>query len=165
MCNNNDYNQLAEREQRRQRYRADEIWEVLRKKLRKNSQLMCKLTKSLHENQSDREIWCLTSLRACLHGGGGPQVGEVTRSGGFTRLSIQSLILMWSHLHVRWGNPRHVTSPTWGPQPSCKQALSAVEVKWLIRSPYPFFFCPTFLCRIKWRNFNTYHSIQFMKIA
>lgn len=42
MCNNNDYNQLAEREQRRQRYRADEISEVLRKKLRKNSQLMCK---------------------------------------------------------------------------------------------------------------------------
>ena len=27
-------------------------------------------------------------LRACLHGGGGPQVGEVTRSCGVTRLSI-----------------------------------------------------------------------------
>ena len=27
-------------------------------------------------------------LRACLHGGGGPQVGEVTRLGGVTRLSI-----------------------------------------------------------------------------
>ena len=26
--------------------------------------------------------------RACLHGGGGPQVGEVTRLGGVTRLSI-----------------------------------------------------------------------------
>ena len=57
------------------------------------------------------------SIRACLHGGGGPQVG------GVTRLSIQSLILMWSRLHVRWGNPPHVTSPTWGPPPSCKQAL------------------------------------------
>ena len=33
-------------------------------------------------------------FRACLHGGGGPQVGEVTRLGGVTRLSIQSLILM-----------------------------------------------------------------------
>ena len=34
-------------------------------------------------------------LRACLHGGGGPQVGEViTRLGGVTRLSIQSLILI-----------------------------------------------------------------------
>ena len=63
-------------------------------------------------------------LRACLHDGGGPQVGEVTRVGGVTRLSIQSLILMCSRSHVRWGNPPHVTSPTWGPPPSCKQALS-----------------------------------------
>ena len=30
----------------------------------------------------------LLQLRACLHGGGGPQVGEVTRLGGVTRLSI-----------------------------------------------------------------------------
>ena len=28
------------------------------------------------------------SVRACLHGGGGPQVGDVTRLGGVTRLSI-----------------------------------------------------------------------------
>ena len=56
-----------------------------------------------------------TLLRACLHGGGGPQAGEVTRLGWVTRLSIQSLILMQLHLHVRWGNPPHVTSPTWGP--------------------------------------------------
>ena len=27
-------------------------------------------------------------LGACLHGGGGPQVGEVTRLSGVTRLSI-----------------------------------------------------------------------------
>ena len=27
-------------------------------------------------------------FRACLHGGGEPQVGEVTRQGGVTRLSI-----------------------------------------------------------------------------
>ena len=65
-------------------------------------------------------------LRACLPGGGGPQVGEVTRLGGVTHLSIQSLILMWSRLHVRWSNPPHVTSPTWGPPPSCKQALKEV---------------------------------------
>ena len=25
-------------------------------------------------------------LRACLHGGGGPQVGEVTRPGGITHI-------------------------------------------------------------------------------
>ena len=30
----------------------------------------------------------LGTLRACLHGGGGPQVGEVTCLGGVTRLSI-----------------------------------------------------------------------------
>ena len=64
-----------------------------------------------------------TCLRAYLHGGGGPQVGEVTRLGGVARLSIQSLILMWSGLRVRWANPPHVTSPSWGPPPSCKQAL------------------------------------------
>ena len=43
--------------------------------------------------------------RACLHGGGGPQVGEVTRLGGVTRLSIQSLVLIWSRLRDRWGDP------------------------------------------------------------
>ena len=29
-----------------------------------------------------------TSLQACLHGGGGPQVGEVTRLRGVTRRPI-----------------------------------------------------------------------------
>ena len=52
----------------------------------------------------------------------GPQVGEVTRLGGVTRLSIKSLILIWSHLHDRWGDPPRVTSPIWGPSPPCKQA-------------------------------------------
>ena len=32
----------------------------------------------------ERKVW----LRACLHGGGAPQVGEVTCLGGITRLSI-----------------------------------------------------------------------------
>ena len=31
---------------------------------------------------------------ACLHGGGGPQVGEVASLGGVTRPSIESLILI-----------------------------------------------------------------------
>ena len=30
----------------------------------------------------------IPSFRACLHGGGGPQIGEVTRLAGVTRLSI-----------------------------------------------------------------------------
>ena len=44
-------------------------------------------------------------LSTCLHGGGGSQVSEVTRLGGVTRLSIWSLILIWSRLHDRWGDP------------------------------------------------------------
>ena len=31
---------------------------------------------------------CLAYVRACLHGGGGPQVGEVNRLGGVTRPSL-----------------------------------------------------------------------------
>ena len=49
-------------------------------------------------------------LRACLRGGGGPQVGEVTRLGGVTRLSIQSLIFIWSRLHDWCCDPVHITS-------------------------------------------------------
>ena len=59
-------------------------------------------------------------LRACLHGRGGPQVGEVTR------LSI--IILTGSRLHDRWGDLLHVTSPIWDPPLSCKQALRGKEV-------------------------------------
>ena len=50
----------------------------------------------------DNFRWRLT---ACLHGGGGPQVGEVTGLGGVTRQSIYSLILIWSRLPDRWGDP------------------------------------------------------------
>ena len=60
-------------------------------------------------------------LRACLHGGGGPQVGEVTRQ------SIYSLISILSLLHDRWGEPPHFTSPIWGPQPPCKRALKGMS--------------------------------------
>ena len=35
----------------------------------------------------DIDINFVERLRACLHGSGGPQVGEVTRLGGVTRLS------------------------------------------------------------------------------
>ena len=82
----------------------------------------------------------LFTLRACFHGGGGPQVGEVTCLGGLTLLSIQSLI--WSphlsckrdqikirdYMDRRVTPPMRVTSPTWGPQPPCKQALSLVKI-------------------------------------
>ena len=37
--------------------------------------------------------------------GGASQYGEVTRLGGVTRLSIQSLILIWSRLYDRPERP------------------------------------------------------------
>ena len=40
------------------------------------------------------------TLRACLHGGAGPQVGKVTRLGGVTRLYIKCLILKLKFGHV-----------------------------------------------------------------
>ena len=42
----------------------------------------------LHYHRNFIQKIIKTSLRACLHGGGGPQVGEVTRFGGVTRLFI-----------------------------------------------------------------------------
>ena len=44
---------------------------------------------SLHYNNTRRQFKCLSAnLRACLHGGGGPRVGEVTLLGRVTRLFI-----------------------------------------------------------------------------
>ena len=53
----------------------------------------------------------------CLHGGGGPQVGEVTR-GGPPHLSRKR-----DQIKMRDYMDRRVTSLTWGPPPPCKQAL------------------------------------------
>ena len=36
--------------------------------------------------------WAKEIFRACLHKGEGPQVGDVTRLGGVTRLSIYDLL-------------------------------------------------------------------------
>ena len=41
--------------------------------------------KKIKQNKTNKMKTC---LKACLHGGGGPQVGEVTRLGGVTCLSI-----------------------------------------------------------------------------
>ena len=77
-----------------------------------------------------RIILSFGSLRACLHGGGGPQVGEVAPLGGVTRLSIQSLIrspqLSCKHDQIKMRDylDKWVTSPTWGPLPPCRQALN-----------------------------------------
>ena len=44
-------------------------------------------------------------VRACSHGGGGPQVGEVPRLGGVTNLSIQPLFFFLDCFHMRGGVP------------------------------------------------------------
>ena len=62
-------------------------------------------------------------LRACLHEGVGPQIGEVTY-GGSPHLSCKGdQIKMKDYMDRLVTPPKRVTSPTWGPPPSCKQAL------------------------------------------
>ena len=56
-----------------------------------------------------------TFLEACLHGGGGPQVDEVTCGGGSTHRSCKR-----DQIKVRDYMDRRVTSPTWRPLPPCK---------------------------------------------
>ena len=66
----------------------------------------------------------IQTLRACLHGGGGPQIGEVT-CGGSPHLSCKlDYIKMRDHMDRQVTPPKRVTSPTWGPPPpcACKQA-------------------------------------------
>ena len=63
-------------------------------------------------------------LRACLHGGGGPQIGEVT-CGGSPHLSCKrDQIKMRDYMDRRVTPPKRVTLPTWGSPPPCKQALT-----------------------------------------
>ena len=66
----------------------------------------------------------LSCLRACLHGGGGPQAGEV-KYGGLPHLSCKrDQIKMRDYMDKRVTPPKRVTSLTWGPPPPCKQALN-----------------------------------------
>ena len=47
-------------------------------------------------------------LRACLHGGGGPQIGEVTRLGGVTRLSTVNVSFQFDHVYMIGEMTRHL---------------------------------------------------------
>ena len=63
-------------------------------------------------------------FRARLHGGGGPQVSEVT-CGGLPHLTCKhDQINMGDCMDSRVTPPKRVTSPTRGPPPPCKQALN-----------------------------------------
>ena len=56
-------------------------------------------------------------LRACLHGGGGLQVGEVT-CGGSPRLTCKrDHTKIRDYMDRRVTPLKRVTSPTWGPPP------------------------------------------------
>ena len=67
-------------------------------------------------------------LRACLHEGGGPQVGEVT-CGGLPHLTCKrDHIKMRDYMERRATPPKWVTSPIWGIPPPCKQALKGLGV-------------------------------------
>ena len=54
----------------------------------------------------------LCSLRACLHGGGGPQVGEVKYGGLPNLLCKRDQIKMRYYMDKRVHPPKRVTSPT-----------------------------------------------------
>ena len=63
-------------------------------------------------------------FKACLHGGGGPQIGEVT-CGGSPHLSCKrDQIKLRDHKDWRVTPPKRGTSNTLGPPPPCKQALN-----------------------------------------
>ena len=64
------------------------------------------------------------TVRTCLHGGGRPQIGEVT-CGGSPYLSCKhDQIKMRDYKDRRVTPPKRVTSHAWGPPPPCKQAVS-----------------------------------------
>ena len=61
--------------------------------------------------------------RACLHEGGGPQVGEVT-CGGLPHLTCKrDQIKMRDCMNRLVNPPKRVTSLTCGPPTPCKEAL------------------------------------------
>ena len=65
----------------------------------------------------------LQTLRACLHEGGGPQVGEVT-CGGLPHLTCKrDHIKVRDYMDRRATPPKRVTSPICGTPPPSKQAL------------------------------------------
>ena len=56
---------------------------------------------------------------------------RATRLGGFPHLSCEhDQIKMRNYMERRVTPPRRVTSPTWGPPPPCKQALSRSTIIW-----------------------------------
>ena len=81
-----------------------------------------------------------SGLRARFHGGGVPQVGEVTSSSGESVCPYNLSFSLGDHTRDytdrRVTPSKRVTSPTWGLPPPCQQALSGHKTslcKWLIK--------------------------------
>ena len=74
-------------------------------------------------------FWCHIStykvtvmcVKVCMHKFTCTNVTPKKKTEG-----ILSLIFILSRLHDSWGDSPHVTSPIWGPLPSCKQALKGL---------------------------------------
>ena len=83
-----------------------------------------------------KSFWSLLGLRACLHGGGGPQIGEVTCSRSPYLSCKRDPIEMRDYMNrlvtppKRVTSPKLVTSPTWSPSTPCKQALRGLIPEW-----------------------------------
>ena len=76
-------------------------------------------------------------LRACLPGGGGPQVGEVTCRGS-PRLTCKRDHIKMKNYMDRRGTPfKGVFSPTWSPPLPCKQALNRACFNLVPATPSP----------------------------
>ena len=68
-------------------------------------------------------------IKGCLHRGGGPQIGEIT-CGGSPHLSCKrDHIKMRDYMDKRVTPPKRVSSPTWGPPSTCKQALNVSTIR------------------------------------
>ena len=61
-------------------------------------------------------------LWACLHGGGGTQIGEVTWGGSPNLSCKRDQIKMGDYMDRRVTPPWRVTSPAWGLPPTFKRA-------------------------------------------
>ena len=61
------------------------------------------------QRQKSKSFW------ACLHGGGGPQVGEVIFGRAPHQTCKRDQIKMRNYMDRRVTPPKRVTSPTWGP--------------------------------------------------
>ena len=70
---------------------------------------------------------CAQTIRACLHGGGGPQIGEETCSGS-PHLSCKRDQIIKASYHT------YLRSPYLHENRSLERSLSSAEVQWGVRA-------------------------------